>query len=491
MILFFGYLFAYINILIADYNYADDLYRVFGGYHGWFNSSRYVSQFFSCFLHTGWYLADISPLGQIIASMFLALSSAVVVRVFCRDGRITLINIVTAGIIGLCPFFLSNISYKYDSPYMALAVLVSVLPFLFIDGDIRVFAVVSCLCMLVMCSSFQAASGIYPVMMVFLAADRIQKNRKQKELFRVIAVSAISYCGSLLLYALVFVRSSDKSRFHADLFGIVEKYLKRSRDIFSDFRPAWTILFVGMIISFLILEIVQSKLQKWKAAAIAVLTLLIASVLIHGVYLWFDFGGLEFSERQYMAVGCFMTFIAVSVSKASKWKIMNLFSLCLIWCFLIFSLIYGNALIEQERYTDYRIQLAISDLNELPEVAASNNGVFIGDSADFRKGLLDNDKETAKIIQVKGDIGYCQVIENMIDIYPMLKLIPVGFGGGFFGEYLFFNYHKLYGFQWAYGPGGDLLPDIPDLSEKELPVLKETLYHTIKGDGDYFMLELK
>ena len=75
------YLLAYSSILLTNFNYIDDMGRVALGYAGWENFSRYTSVFLAYFIHADTYLADISPLPQIIATIEIALASVIVLFV--------------------------------------------------------------------------------------------------------------------------------------------------------------------------------------------------------------------------------------------------------------------------------------------------------------------------------------------------------------------------------------------------------------------------
>ena len=49
-----AYFIAYISIIRADYNYADDIGRKFSGYHGWNDWSRWSTMILSNFIHADW-----------------------------------------------------------------------------------------------------------------------------------------------------------------------------------------------------------------------------------------------------------------------------------------------------------------------------------------------------------------------------------------------------------------------------------------------------
>lgn len=123
---------TFYTIIRANFNYIDDLGRVNWGYGSWTNFSRFLTEFLSKVIHTSNKLADISPLTQIIAIVFLSISSCIVIHLFNDNKKVTFSKIIAVLPLGISPFFLQCISYKYDSPYMALSILVMLIPFIFI-----------------------------------------------------------------------------------------------------------------------------------------------------------------------------------------------------------------------------------------------------------------------------------------------------------------------------------------------------------------------
>ena len=119
------------SILRADFKYVDDIGRTVNGYRGWSNFSRYLSSFFSIFLHGDTYLTDISPLPQVLAIFVMGISSILLLHLFSNGKKITFWNILAVIPLTINPYFLECLSYKYDAPYMAISVLSSIVPFLF------------------------------------------------------------------------------------------------------------------------------------------------------------------------------------------------------------------------------------------------------------------------------------------------------------------------------------------------------------------------
>ena len=128
--------------------------------------------------------------------------------------------------------------------------------------------------------------------------------------------------------------------------------------------------------------------------------------------------------------------------------------------FFVFGFTYGNALEAQSEYTNFRINLVIEDLNDL-EMAKSDKN---------------------KWIQISGSIGQAPILRNMPKDYNILnRLIPILFQGNWiWGEYYFYNYFNLRNVTLVRGT---------DMTN--LPVLKDSMYHTIKGDDTHIFIILK
>ena len=121
---------ATMALLRSNFSYIDDMGRIAFGYKGWDYFNRFTSQFLSGFLHGNLnYLGDISPLPQLIAIITISFASSLVIFLIGKDYKIRLGDILSVLPISLSPYFLECLSYKFDSPYMALSILTSIFPF--------------------------------------------------------------------------------------------------------------------------------------------------------------------------------------------------------------------------------------------------------------------------------------------------------------------------------------------------------------------------
>ena len=166
-ILFLLYLAAALPLLSADFYYRDDLRRAATGFRGW-EVGRYLSLLGSVILHTDTYLADISPLPQLAALVILAVSAVMLRRVIGRERRFGFWDYAALFPVAFFPHFLNCLSYKYDAPYMALSIGVSIAPLLFRRCRRSVYCAGVFVGTLAMCMLYQASSGIFPVIVAYL-----------------------------------------------------------------------------------------------------------------------------------------------------------------------------------------------------------------------------------------------------------------------------------------------------------------------------------
>lgn len=156
-------------IFRANYNYMDDMGRVAWGYQGWNDFSRILSSILSVFIHAGSYLTDISPLPQMIAIVILAASGVLLLRIIYDRSQFSVWELIALVPFGLNPYFLECLSYKYDAPYMALSVMGSILPLCFRRKKWCTYVCASIIGSLVVCTTYQAATGIFPMLVIVLA----------------------------------------------------------------------------------------------------------------------------------------------------------------------------------------------------------------------------------------------------------------------------------------------------------------------------------
>lgn len=459
---------SFLAIFRANFYYIDDLGRAYSGYQDWGYFSRHVSNFLSSIFHTSSYLTDISPLTQIIAILFLALASCIVIDLFSNNKKVTFWKIMAVLPVGLSPYFLESISYKYDSPYMALSILSVIIPFMFLKRSLKLFSLASFIGALVMCMTYQAASGIFLVLILMTALMWWNDNVPMKKIVKFTIVSLISYLLGIIIFKLFIMAPADSYANNSILplsdiiLGSLSNLKSFYNNLIHDFRKIWLILIAFITVSYIYLVTIRSKKNKILSFVISTLIVTLSYLAIFGFYIFLETPLL--APRAMSAVGVLIAILAIQCCNLDRTIITKLACACLSFCFISFSFTYGNALYEQKHYTDFRVQTLISDLNSLD---------------------ITNDQEK-KNLKIIGSIGNAPVIRQMPDDYKLVdKLVPdilVG-SGWYWGSYYFMHYFNL---QNAFDYNDSI-----DMEKMNLPVLKDNIYHTIRGNDKYILIELK
>ena len=469
LVLWLVFLVGISAIILSNFNYIDDMGRVAFGYKGWEDFSRYTSNFLSSFVHAGGYLFDISPLPQMLAALELAIASFIVIYVM--TGRKSLNIWLVAAILplGLSPYFLECLAYKFDSPYMALSVLASVAPLLFSDRKKLTYCLAVFVGELIVCTTYQAAAGILPIFVLVIALRRWCAGEGAGEVLKFVLLSAGAYLAALVVFKFLIMQPTTRyvsndlppiGEIPVVFFGHLETYINL---VFTDFRKPWIILLVLVIVAFIWIMVRDTKRNRIASFLITIACLAMMICLTFGMYPLLD--NPLFTPRAMYGVGAFIAFLAVVVASSPRILSGKLVILALSWCFFVFAFVYGNALYAQAQWTEFRVNSVIQDLDDLPE--------FVTD--------------TPKTIRLRGDIGLSPILRNQPQNYQMLnRLVPHMFDGGWvWGTSGLENYYGL--------PVEKVESnEDPDTGEYDnLPILEESVYHTIYGNGERFLIVLK
>jgi len=461
------YIFGISAILRANFYYIDDMGRALWGYKEFLYFSRYIPQYFSTILHADTYLTDISPLPQLIAAVIMGFSAYIVLHFVTKRDKFTFMEYVSMIPLGLSPYFLECMSYKYDSPYMALSVLASVLPLLFLQRGYLCYFISVFIGMLTVCLSYQASSGIFPMLVAILALIQWNQGITWKDLLRFVLVSAAGFLAGMLFFAVVIMTPADDyaSNSLPALFEMLPVIYRNFKEyywnVFHDFKVEWLIMIALLCVGFVYTTVCNTKQNRFAAFFMSVAVLGALFVMAFGLYPILS--RPTFDPRAMYGFGvmtCFVAIYTVSQRHSAPFKAVC-FVLC--WCFFVFGFTYGNALNAQKIYTDYRITAVIDDLDEL--------------------GVLDTGKE--KTYQITGKIGRAPEIEGMPQDYQILnRLVPITFGDSTWdwGRFGFSTYYRLRNIVWD---------NSIDLRDYDLPLLKKSLYHTIWGNDSYVLIEVK
>jgi len=467
------YLLGILTIIRADFSYLDDVGWAIFGHREWYNWSRYLVVLLSYIVQPEIRMTDISPLPQLLAVPVLACSS-VLLAYITGNKKITGVRLLASIPLGLSPFFLECLAFKFMAPYMALSILASIVPFLFIDRK-KAFLFCSVACLWVMCMTYQAASGIYPMIAVILCFRAWNNERKpDKEILSFLGRVAFAFCFALLFFRFFLMRPPVETYTSTEMYPvahIISGTLSNIKEyvliINRDLGMIWKIGIALILFFFIAKSMYQSSRKKLFSFFVSILFIGISFVLSFGVYSLL--AKPLYEPRALLGFGVFLAIVCIYVVSDYK-KSAIVAVLALNWCFLIFAFSYGNALADQARYANFRTGILLHDLNT----------------------LFPNRKREDMTIQFKNSIDYAPSVKNIAKHYPVIeRLVPKRLGESWWDICYFLEYFNYSQFENADISVITTSENGNDSNTLNLPVMLDSYYHTIQSDGDHILVTLK
>lgn len=418
-------------ILHADRLYVDDLGRVHSGYTGWTGDGRPLTTLVMQALNMGTPLTDLTPLPQILAVILLAWCAMLVARKF--EIRDTATAMLAAFPLGASPFFLENLSYKFDVLTMVLALTLSLVAVSETPWRGRRMWL-GALCLLGTLCLYQPALNAFLVFSVLEFLFLMWRDTAPRELLRQALGRLAQAVTAMIPYKLiaVVVMRNIYASYHAallrpdqidDLLNNVLSYWELIREALSQ-TGAWTLvsaLLVGL--SLALVFGLRYVVRGWKASGwIGRFGRLALAVLMPPVLALSAMGPLLFlSEavivpRVMVGMGalisaclvllCIVWRAAVSkpcVRRYGLWLLLGLPA----YSMLSLAAVYGNAMLAQDRY-EHRISASLAD-----------DFVNIGERYAARGVKLEH-------YILNGTADYPPVLDLTMKKYPFLqRLVPI------------------------------------------------------------------
>jgi hypothetical protein len=459
------YLVGFYPMLRANVYYKDDMDRAVSGGQGWSYYSRWITMKLSSLIHAGLPLTDVSPLTQILAILFIGLAGVVIIFVFCDKQKITIWHLLAVVPMTFSPYFLECISYKYDAPYMALSVLASVFPFVYVEKSNFTFVTISFLGVLTMCCTYQSSSGIYALVAVFYWFHKWIKGCALSYVLKKLGVSFVVFASALSFYK-VFLLTPLKAGYVdpnvSESVKILSVFTKNVSTYFSLLKSDniiyWQVLVLMLVIAYVSSLTISSARNKVLTIIIGILLVAVSSIASYGVFLILN--RPLFEPRGMYGIGVLLAIISVNaIGLVDNNFPAKVLCFAFSWCLFIFVCTYGNALFQQQHYQNLRTALLLQDLNHIPL------------------------KKPPQALQIQGSIGYAPVVQLMMKKYPVLKRLIVPLGEMYGSEYYIYYHLNLSGFKMTFKRQ-------QDFKKLELKPIIQTRYHTIKSNDKCVLVVL-
>ncbi|HFI0959516.1 TPA: glucosyltransferase domain-containing protein [Streptococcus suis] len=455
-ILFGIYLLGISALLRANVYYNDDQGRFFRGNRGWDDWSRFFTERSSIYFFGGKFAVDVSPYSQILAVAILALVGILLLGLLYKRKVFTIWEVVSLVPLGLNPFFITNLSFKFDAPFMAFSILAAVFPLVFRFSGARWYVLACFLGSLLVLTSYQASFGIFPMLVILLLLRMWQEKGWHKELGDFFWQSLLGYgAGALYFYLVVMIVDPRRVYLDASLPALSEipevllkNYTAYFTKVWNAFTPLWLISTLVIFGSFLVY--CMSKKRNLLGFGFSLVSLVLMLLLSFGFYPILV-EPLLFNRAMYGLVVVIVLCGLVIVERGRR-SVLRLPILVLSYSFFVYTLVYGNAMAAFKDYQDFRYQLVYEDLIHLPQV---------------------KNKEKVEAY-FYGRIPTPPSLKKQFIAYPMLKI------NNYEGEWRVGNLNNF-----AIRKDDYKMPIPP------LPILVDTYYHTIYGDDTTIIVKWK
>lgn len=469
------YFIAYSALIRANYEYADDIRRCYAGHKAWVGWSRYVSEILAVFLHTNFFINDISPLTQLWTIIVLTVTSFLLAYIV-TEKQLTKLSVAVSTTAGLSIYFLANFSYKYDCPYMALSMLFGILPFLFVEKKID-FIFVSFISLILVCTSYQAANGIYIILAIFTAFKMWLKNRKFSEIAVFAGISIACYVVALVFFRLFlmnhFASSMDSRGTEISMGMNALKMIKENYKLYAVYAVnlcgntwikalliLWTVLFpVTSILN-------RGQRSIWSTILMSLAVLFGMFSLTLGAYLVLSEALI--TNRTFLGFDIFIAILAIYAVSGLKnplslRRFTSVMAVCFVYGLIVEAVVYGNFIQKQKEYENFRFSILANDLSKIVNFDQPNS-IYIGGIT----GMPGKSRMERKNYPILGG-----------SISPVLT------------KYIIKGYNMDFEFLSEYTL--EELDALPEFKKQltDLPMIEDTFYHTIYGKGNQYYVYLK
>ncbi|NBM04546.1 glucosyltransferase domain-containing protein [Proteus sp. G2671] len=183
-------------IILANVYYIDDMGRVLSAY-GWHEDGRIFATYIMQILSFGSSISQMFPLSILISSMIMLLSGCIISSILFENN---ILSKVCALLLLTSPFYLENLSYRYDSIPMSLSILLVVIPF--IANRKIYFSLLSITCLTIVLGLYQTSAMAYFAVLICIITKKL-KEQKSKEALAISIISFLCFLFSYLLYSYI------------------------------------------------------------------------------------------------------------------------------------------------------------------------------------------------------------------------------------------------------------------------------------------------
>lgn len=372
-------------IILADRYYQDDLSRSLRGITGWTNDARPLTEWIMKWLCGGNPIGDIAPLPLLLSVVILAYTLTLYFHHNMPDTNSVWMLLSIGFLVISNPFFLSNLSYRYDCFTMALALCAAIFAYAIPNKLLswKVFGLSFIMCMIIL-TTYQPCIGMYIALccleLFFMLL--ISEIDRMRLIMRVLALVA-----SVLIYYFIIMKHyitggswqqeayqlsfSSNTGLLNSVIQNMDRLLYLLNLYFAGVPTFITLLFIFLIIGGMVTTIllIGSVYKKYKIISILYILFLPAFIVLGSIMplLILTPSIFSMSAHTLIVFCCFGLWSGIMIRFLST-KAKNLTIIMLIPCIVFnmgFSYTYGNACKSQKQYDEYITYNMVHDIETI------------------------------------------------------------------------------------------------------------------------------
>ena len=413
-----------IPIILADRYYIDDLGRSQWGYASWSDNGRPLASLIMHLLNFGGAnIIDISPLTQILAVLVFVFSSYYYFKSNFADSS-PIFSAVTFFFAFANPFLLENLSYKFDSLPMVMALSLLMFAFLRVSSKIKSWLLSFSVILASLCL-YQAAIGFFVCLAIMEFVQQYMRPSLYQENHFYIYKDSIARITQLLSAYIVYtvlispkyvvgdynVSHSKSIELNNSGINIFLKNVDIYFDIISIYftKQYYQLAIITFFLSCWLLMVILKKINTkknisfWGFIIPSIIVLFSPALIFFSSFLPLSFlANPQFAARTLISFSGVMLFWGrFSFYIVNRWRITIVFLMPIVLFFFIFSYSYGNALKAQKNFDATLSGDIISNINEI-------------------------DVSSSKIVGIYGVQPSSSVRDNTVKRYPLMgSLVPI------------------------------------------------------------------
>lgn len=411
-----------LTIIMADRSYIDDLNRTTFGFYSWIGNARPFADAIMMAINFGGENTDLSPMPLLIGLLSYSIVSVLYIRGYA-NGTSRLITVLLSLSLLINPFFLQNLSYKYDSLPMLISVCLLIIPFISKSSGLILSCIYSALISISL-GMYQASVGIFASLAVLEVIKIASEDASDIRLiYRKITQRVIEFFVGLVIFMKVITplcipHMNKYTILHSQTITATSDGVDSLRANVVSFYdiliakylasvPDFLMIAVVLSISLFVLMTAYSFFRECKSSVLSKIPVAIIIILSPLILITLSFIAGAVLKEPVIESRVMVPFSAVTLLIAFPCIIKNnlrnihLAIYCVFFVFsFVYSFSYGNAVKHIGRHEEFVSSMILNDISEIDPMQKMK-------------------------IQTQGSMKIPPSADNILRKYPlMLSVIP-------------------------------------------------------------------